>query len=221
MSNKFYNYEMETLYIIVDLNKATMIMNLARKFGILGSTTILAKGTIKNKLLDFLELNKASKEMIFIIAEKDRLRRFINYLDEIINFSKKRHGIAFTIPLVNVKGLNNSIITYRDTSKEEISMHSAIFVIVEKGKGEEVVDASNKVGGKGATIINARGSSNRENQKIFNIEIEPEKELVVILAREEKIDEICNSINEALNISEPGRGIMFVQKTSKVFGVNS
>lgn len=219
MSNKFYNYEMETLYIIVNSNKGSTIMNLAKKFGIRGSTTLLAKGTIKNKILDFLELNKSNKELIFIIAEKDRLRRFINYLNEIINFSKKRHGIAFTIPLEDAFGLNNSIIQYRDTHKEEKSMYSAIFVIVEKGKGEQVVDASNKAGGRGATIINARGSSAKDSQKIFNIDIEPEKEMVLILSEESKVDAICNSIKEDLKIDEPGKGIMFIQKTGKVFGV--
>jgi nitrogen regulatory protein PII len=219
MENKYYNYEMEILYIIVNASKASMIMSLAKKFGIRGSTTLLAKGTIKNKLLDFLELNQSNKELIFIIAEKDRLRRFINYLNDIINFSKKRHGIAFTIPLVDVYGLSNSIIQYRDTHEEEKSMYSAIFVIVEKGKGEQVVDASNKAGGRGATIINARGSSSKENQKIFNIEIEPEKEMVLILAEESKIEPICNSIKDNLKIDEPGKGVMFVQQTSKVFGV--
>lgn len=219
MVDKFYNYEMETLYIIVNANKASNIMNLAKKFGMRGSTTLLAKGTIKNKILDFLELNQSNKEMIFIIAEKDRLRRFVAYLNDIINFSKKRHGIAFTVPLLDVSGLNNSIIQYRDTHEEEKSMYSAIFVIVEKGKGEQVVDASNKAGGRGATIINARGSSSKETQKIFNIEIEPEKEMVLILAEEAKITPICDSIRENLKIDEPGRGVMFVQQTTKVYGV--
>ena len=219
MLNKVYNYEMETLYFIVNLDQASNIMNEAKKFGIIGATTILADGITNNKLLAFFEANRTKREIVFILSEKELLERFIKYLDDKMKISKKKNLIAFTIGLYNAYGLNNSEIKHREThNKEEESMYNAIFVIVEKGNGEHVVEASNEVGGKGATIINGRGSSNIDT-KIFGIDIEPEKEVVLILADDEIADNICENIRKKLEIDEPGKGIIFVQKISKVYGI--
>ena len=43
---------------------------------------------------------------------------------------------------------------------------------------------------QGGTIINARGSSIHETSKFPNMEIEPEKEMVMILAKDDLADQI-------------------------------
>ncbi len=55
------------------------------------------------------------------------------------------------------------------------TMYDAIFVVVDKGKAEFVVEAANEAGAKGGTIIHARGAGEYEIEKIFSMEIEPEK----------------------------------------------
>jgi nitrogen regulatory protein PII len=219
-NNKLYSYQIETLYVIVNKKMATHVMNIARKIGITGATTLYAKGTFKHPLMEFLAINHSSKEIVIIIAEKERLKVLIEFLNISFNFNKKNHGIAFTIPMKQAYGLRNSEIKYKDTRKEEICiMYNAIFVIVDKGNGELVVEASNKVGGKGATIINARGSGSKDTKTIFSIEIEPEKEMVLILAEQKLTETICESIRSELDIDKPGKGIIFVQETSKVYGL--
>lgn len=220
MDNKLYNYEIETLYIVVNNNMASKIMNLAKKIGIRGATTIFGHGTYKNSFLEFFAINHSHKEIVIIIAEKERIKVFMEFLDLQFEFKKHNHGIAFTIGMLDAYGLNNSEIKYRDTRKEEACiMYNAIFAIVDKGNGELVVEAANKAGAKGATIINARGSGSKETQKIFAIEIEPEKEMILVLAEKKLVDPICESINKELKIEEPGRGIIFVQEVNKVYGI--
>lgn len=220
MEKKLYNYEIETLYVVVNKKMATKIMTLARKIGIRGATTLFGHGTFKNPFLEFLAINHSHKEIVVIIAEKERIKVFMEFLNLQFDFGKHNHGIAFTIGMRDAYGLNNSEIKYRDSRKEEVCiMYNAIFVIVDKGNGELVVEASNKAGAKGATIINARGSGSKETQKIFAIEIEPEKEMVLILAEKKLVEPICESINKDLKTEEPGRGIIFVQEVNKVYGI--
>jgi nitrogen regulatory protein PII len=222
MNNKLYNYQIETLYVIVNKKNATHVMNIAKRIGINGATTLYAKGTFKHPLLELLAINQSNKELVIIIAEKERLKVLVEFLNITFNFNKKNHGVAFTIPMKQAYGLRNSEIKYKDTRKEESCiMYNAIFVIVEKGNGELVVEASNKAGGRGATIINARGSGSKDTKTIFSIEIEPEKEMVLILAEQKQTDAICESIRKELEIDKPGRGIIFVQETSKVYGLNT
>ena len=54
-------------------------------------------------------------------------------------------------------------------------MHHAIFVIVDRGKGQQVMDLARDAGARGGTIINAE-VQHSEHSKLLNMEIEPEKE---------------------------------------------
>jgi nitrogen regulatory protein PII len=98
-------------------------------------------------------------------------------------------------------------------------MYSAIFVIVDRGKAEEVVDAAKAAGARGATIMNARGSGIHETQLLFNMEIEPEKEIVLILAQKDIVEPIAASIREKMKLDEPGNGILFLLDVNKTYGI--
>ena len=98
-------------------------------------------------------------------------------------------------------------------------MQQAIFVVVDKGLAELVVKAAEKAGARGATVINGRGAGIHETSKLFSMEIEPEKEIVLIIAKREFVDSITSSINNAVNLDEPGRGILFIVDIQKAYGL--
>lgn len=99
--------------------------------------------------------------------------------------------------------------------------YEVIFTIVERGLGENVVDAATAAGATGATIINARGSGIHEKEKFFAMDIEPEKEIVMIILNKEKTDKVVKSINGTMDIEKPGKGIIFVMDVSRTSGLVS
>lgn len=98
-------------------------------------------------------------------------------------------------------------------------MIQAILTIVDKGHAEEVIDAAVQAGSHGGTIINARGSGVHETATLFGMGIEPEKELVMILADQTNTPQIVDTIYETLDLRQPGNGIVFVQNTTRVRGL--
>lgn len=98
-------------------------------------------------------------------------------------------------------------------------MYNAIFVVVDRGKAEAVIDAATKAGSRGATIINARGSGIHETSTLFSMAIEPEKEIVMILAQVSLTESIVSIIHERLHIDEPGQGILFTLDVNKAYGL--
>ena len=99
-------------------------------------------------------------------------------------------------------------------------MYKVIYTIVEKGRAEEAIDAATKAGARGGTIINARGAGPHDVQKIFSVEIEPEREIVFIIAKCDMKDSIVNSIREHLKIDEPGNGVLYVVDLIEVYGLH-
>lgn len=81
------------------------------------------------------------------------------------------------------------------------------------------IDVATKAGSRGGTIINARGSGIHETSKVFAMEIEPEKEVVIIVSKEDKTNAIVSSIRKQLNIDEPGNGVIYVQDINETYGL--
>ncbi len=209
----------EIIWIIVDFGKASKIVRYAMKQGINGATIFLGKGTINNYFLKLLDITDVRKEVIMMVAHKDVVDRTLPELDKKFQFEKPHHGIAITMSVNSVYGIR------KDSSTEDVkeeggkSMHKAIFVVVDRGKAEYVLDSAIAAGAKGATIINARGSGIHEQKVLFSFPIEPEKEILLIIAENETAENIIDAILREHKIDEPGRGILFVLDVNKTFGL--
>ncbi len=85
----------------------------------------------------------------------------------------------------------------------------AIFCIVNEGFADEVIFAARKAGASGATIIKGHGSSGREAQEIFNIEIQPQKEIIMMVVPAEMKDAVLLEMYNSAGLDTKGQGIAF------------
>lgn len=207
--------------IIVNCGIGSKALSIARECGICGGTIIIGRGTVKNSFLKFFELDQSRKEIIMVISDRKAGCAFLERAYKELKLHKQGNGIAFSIPVTGVIGTKNCMGDIKEDCKGEMDMilYNSIFVIVEKGNAQTVVDTANEAGARGATIINARGAGVHETEKIFAIEIEPEKEIVLLLVDSENTQKVCENISENLKLEEPGKGIMFVQGVNKVYGL--
>ena len=98
--------------------------------------------------------------------------------------------------------------------------HEAIFCIVNSGYSELVMDAAKKLGARGGTVINARGTASKEAEKFFNITIEPEKEIVMILVPSAIKDDVLHALYKEAGLDTPGQGIAFALPVDSVVGLS-
>ena len=99
--------------------------------------------------------------------------------------------------------------------------HEVIYCIVNAGYADEVMDAAREFGAKGGTVIRARGTANAEAEKIFNIAIQPEKEIVMILVEAKIKNDILHAIYKKVGLNSPGQGIAFSMPVESVVGLRS
>ncbi len=212
--------DVELICVIVNYGLGTKLLQAAKSHGIPGGTVLLGKGTVNNRILEFLGLSDIRKEIVLMVTDRNTADQVLEKLDKEFNFEKPNHGIAFTTSVCSLVGTRSC---RGDGLKEgrgvDDNMYHAITVIVDKCKAEDVIDAATKAGSTGGTIINARGSGIHETSKLFSMEIEPEKEIVLILSQREKTDAIVSSIREQLKLDEPGKGILFIQDVNKTYGL--
>lgn len=96
-----------------------------------------------------------------------------------------------------------------------------IICIVNSGYAEAAMEAAKKYGARGGTVIHGRGTAAKEAEKIFNITIQPEKEILMILVAEPIKDAILKSLYDAVGLDTPGQGIAFTLPVDDVVGLTS
>ena len=102
----------------------------------------------------------------------------------------------------------------------EKTSHELILCIVNAGFSEMVMDAAKEVGARGGTVIHARGTANKEAEEYFHITIQPDKEIVMILAPSEIKDDILHAIYRSAGLKSEGQGIAFSMPVTNVVGIS-
>ena len=94
-----------------------------------------------------------------------------------------------------------------------------VMTIVDGGFSEYVVDAAKKSGAKGATIVNARGSTSKENNKFFKLNIQPDKQVVMILCKKDQTKCIVESISKNAGMNTKAHALSFVLPVEDAVGM--
>lgn len=210
----------EQVTVIVNEGQASRILKFAKSRGVKGGTILRGMGTINNRFLEFIGLHEAHKELVYFLAPTDVAERLLDEINESFHLEKPNHGIAYTTPICNIIGTRNIVCDVLEDEGETDQMkYHVITVIVDNGKSGEVVEAAQKAGSKGGTILQGRGSGVHEQSRVFAMDIEPEKEVVLILSEADQTDRITERILEDLAMEEPGNGIIFVQNAVRTYGV--
>ena len=72
---------------------------------------------------------------------------------------------------------------------------------------------------KRGTILNGRGTANKEAESFFHIAIQPEKEVVMILVSAEIKDAVLHALYQKAGLDTMGQGIAFSLPVDEVVGL--
>ncbi|MDR0519778.1 MAG: P-II family nitrogen regulator [Clostridiales Family XIII bacterium] len=96
--------------------------------------------------------------------------------------------------------------------------YSLIMTIVNRGYAELVMDSARAAGARGGTVLYARGTGIHAAEKFMNIDIQPEKEIVLTIVRKSAVREIMHAILESGGLRTKARGISFTLPITDLVG---
>lgn len=225
------NQAMELLVFIVNPDKGDRVIKHASETGVLGGTILLGEGTVRNTFLKKLGLDNAHKEIVLLIAPSLIAKKTMETISNKKDLKQSNSGIAFRTSIGNVLGITKRQVQLGDKSincieetEESLKgatedMHQALVAIVNQGEGHEVMQVAEKHGATGGTVIRARGAGSDEVQEVFNIQIEPEKDILLIITEDDKVNEISNGISDYLNIEKRNTGVLFTVALEETRGL--
>lgn len=221
---------LKLLITIVDRDKGQIAVDLLLKEKVLFHRIVLGRGTAQTEILDILGLGETPKDIIFSVLPAQRTPRAMHRLKKTLEFDNPGHGIAFTIPITSVAGQRTlrqlggleetaKTANVEKENKMESKQYDLIIAIVNNGYADNVMDAARPAGARGGTVVHARGAGIKEAEKFFGITIQPEKEMLFILALHEEKNTIMEAICKETGLSTEAHGIVFSIPADDVMGV--
>lgn len=212
---------------IVDYRYADKVSQLYLKNSVPLNLITHGHGSATSDILDYLGIGETKKGVIVSLATSKAAKCILNKLDSEMNFDKPGTGIAFTVPLSSASNFLSSICVKSEIENKEVDNYmygceyELIMTIVTKGNFNDVMDAAKSAGATGGTLIHARGLGTEEAAKFLGITIQPEKDLVMIIAPKKNKQSIMEAIVKKAGLSTDGKGISFSLPVDSAIGLKN
>lgn len=197
----------ELLRVILPRGKGSDFMNLLDKNGASSITCFYGYGLSKGHIENMLHIDKIKKEIVMAILDEKDARVLLRELNKEIQ--KTNTAIAFTSPL-----------EYRIEDEVKMNLeYVALYVIVDRHEGQKAVQIAQENGARGASLVHGRGSAKEVKSILFNMNIEEEKDLVIMLVKTELAEQIKNAIYEQMQLKDENKGIIYTLPVIEVRGL--
>ena len=97
--------------------------------------------------------------------------------------------------------------------------YEVIFCIINAGFSDAAMSAARGVGATGGTILKGRGTASRRAEELFNISIQPEKEILMLLVPKEIKDDVLRALYYSVGLNTAGQGIAFSMPVEHAIGL--
>lgn len=173
----------------------------------ISGVSFVGTGTVRGALASLLGIKVERKEIVHILISEEESAAALMLIANDLHLEKKGNGIAYITTTVTANEL------------EEDSMYQKITVITEHGEAEAIMDIARAAGATGGTILHGRGTGGAIATRLFGFEIEPEKDVLIILSPSAIAKEIVAALEENVHFNEPRAGILFVEPILKAIGL--
>lgn len=211
------------LLTIVEKGKEAKVQEYLQKQKITFSILLYAYGTASSSLLNYFGLDETKKALILSVIPEFLEDQILYDFHKELKFYEPGQGVACTIRMTSASRYLTNI--YSNVKKKvgikmnQDEKYELITLIVSEGYASLAMDAAKKVGAMGGTLIHGRGLGSKEATKFLNITIEPEKDIVLIIAKKELKNQIMAEITEKVGLSKEGRGVLFSCPVNKTIGL--
>ena len=213
---------LKLLFIINDDEKKINL--LTNEFSLPFNTIMHGEGTASQGILDFLGLKKEEKVIFTSIIPDIREKEILSYIKKEMRIKEIGKGLAFTIPLSSSPMYIHEVFKKRTgdkmkDKKEKKGQYHLLLSIIVEGFAEKVMTVAKKAGANGGTLLKGRETGNKNAFKLFNMTVEPEKDILLIVCNDENKNKIMEAILEKYGVNTEARGICVSLPIDSAYGL--
>lgn len=214
------------LLCLVGRHRGKRLVAEAKRAGARGGTVALGKSVGNSRLLRALSLADIQQDVVFIVMGGEA-GDVVAAVKTAAKGDPGRLGgeaVLLDVPWLflrraeNTGKKSNRFAAAADKRSEPMeSGYKLITIIVNSGFGEDAMAVARKAGASGGTILNAQGTGTEADVKFLGITLAPEKDMLLIIAEQGRVQSILEALSAIPELAEPGGGIFFSQNVEEFF----
>ena len=209
---------LKLLFIINDDEKKLKL--LTNEFALPFNVITYGEGTASQGILDFLGLTKTEKIIFTSIISDTHEKEILSYIKKEMDLKEIGKGVAFTTPLSSSpQYVHDAFSGKRGTKMKNKNGYHLLITIVIEGYAEKVMSVAKKCGANGGTLIKGREIGSKSGFKFFNVQIEPEKDVLLIVCKDEDKNKIMEGILEKYGANTEAKGVCITLPIDNTIGI--
>ena len=218
---------MELYYLmsITDRERAEDMAALYRDAGLNLVTTMLGRGTATPEHLALYGLSRTEKAVTGAVVGADVMKQLFRAAKRKLFIDISGNGLMLAIPLKSVSS-GRTLAYLTDGGKSASGgvptmnfEYELIVVILNEGHSDMVMDAARSAGAGGGTVLHAKGTGVRQDERFFGVRLADEKDMIYIVARAEEKAAIMRAINDGAGPGTKPGAICFSLPVSSIAGL--
>ena len=185
-------------------------------------------GTAPSNMMDIFGLSDNDKDIVISFAAASTVESLSGELARPIDSHESYVGLLAVMPLVAINRLPAEIlfrISQSSNEKGAVSemksdnKYQYIFISVNQGYTDQVMQTAKRAGATGGTVIRARMAGAEKLAQFGDLEVQDEKELIMILVPVGISDQILNDVNQEFGMRTPAQGMVCALPVEKAFKI--
>jgi nitrogen regulatory protein PII len=215
------------LIAIVESHNSELLIAASKEAGASGGTKAFARGTavynasggraeadVQETVIFILMYDKVEEIDQSIVKTAAEDPENFNGMALVLDVPAVLARADTVLPSSIVNAPGKAPVSFR--SKPMKSETLLICSIINHGEADDIMLVARNAGAKGGTILNARGTGTENDVRFFGISLAPEKEMLLIVADQDKAQAILNAISSLSVFGEPGGGIVFTTSVEQL-----
>ena len=177
---------------------------------------LLAHGTANNEILRRFGLDRTEKTVCLSIVTDSAWHALKRGMERKLRIDVPGTGVAFTVPLSSIGGKRELAFLTEgqnfapgEVSEMKGTERELLVVVANRGHSHTVMEAANKAGATGGTVIHARGTGVRQAEQFLGISLASEKSVILIVTATKNRNAIMQAIMEQAGLETEAQAVVF------------
>ena len=216
--------QLNYIVAIFDRDKRDKYAAILKSLKLKVSLTMLGRGTASEQNLLLSGLTPQEKAIIGTIADPVNAHRLMKETKKSMYVDIPGNGIIMCIPIKSIGGVRTlAELTENQTAgegKPDMTLnHELIYVVLNEGHSEEVMEAAWSAGATGGTVIAAKGTGMSFAKKFMGLTLANEREVILIVTRVADKANIMRAVIEKAGPHTPAGAICFSLPVTHIAGL--
>ncbi len=221
------NKRLMILLSILERDKGKKLIKVLENINIRMNFQCVGYGTAPTEMMDIFGLGSNDKDIVISLASESTVKEMMSDFGTSFESHNKYGGLMIILKTSAAGRVLTELLNYNSNSVSEKGNgpmknehhNNLILISVNEGYSDNVMEVARKAGATGGTVVKGRLADTQLVAALENVEIDEERELLLILAPLKTSKQIMEDVNREFGINSKANGIITAIPTEKAYKI--